>query len=146
MRVENTHEADYLRSMCSDRYRSRLPTDADGMQGRHNADFFRAGKMCGLRLVAGLWREQAEQQPRMATIIVASTDRALRQCSMHYIRYDVLYAYVLSRLQYWSGLAQQDEEQTSETAAQRQLIRNRQLCKEEAGSRTEKGREAESRS
>ena len=23
-----------------------------------------------------------------------------RQCSMHYIRYDVLYAYVLSRLQY----------------------------------------------
>ena len=31
-----------------------------------------------------------------------------RQCSMHYIRYDVLYAYVLSRLQYWSVLAQQD--------------------------------------
>ena len=29
---------------------------------------------------------------------------------MHYIRYDVLYAYVLSRLQYWSGLAQQDED------------------------------------
>ena len=27
---------------------------------------------------------------------------------MHYIRYDVLYAYVLSRLQYWSVLAQQD--------------------------------------
>ena len=30
---------------------------------------------------------------------------------MHYIRYDVLYAYVLSRLQYWSGLVQHDEEQ-----------------------------------
>ena len=28
--------------------------------------------------------------------------------AMHYIRYDVLYAYVLSRLQYWSVLAQQD--------------------------------------
>ena len=28
---------------------------------------------------------------------------------MHYIRYDVLYAYVLSRLQYWSSLAQCDE-------------------------------------
>ena len=27
---------------------------------------------------------------------------------MHYIRYDVLYAYVLSRLQYWSVLVQQD--------------------------------------
>ena len=34
-----------------------------------------------------------------------------RQCSMHYIRYDVLYAYVLSRLQYWSGLVQRNEEQ-----------------------------------
>ena len=33
-----------------------------------------------------------------------------RQCSMHYIRYDVLYAYVLSRLQYWSRLVQHDEE------------------------------------
>ena len=27
----------------------------------------------------------------------------------HYIRYDVLYAYVLVRLQYWSMLAQKDE-------------------------------------
>ena len=33
-----------------------------------------------------------------------------RQCSMHYIRYDVLCAYVLSRLQYWSGQVQHDEE------------------------------------
>lgn len=32
-------------------------------------------------------------------------------CSAHYIRYDVLYPYVLSRLQYWSQQAQQDETQ-----------------------------------
>ena len=31
-------------------------------------------------------------------------------CSMHYIRYDVLYAYVLSRIQYWSNEAQTNEE------------------------------------
>lgn len=31
------------------------------------------------------------------------------QCTSHYIRYDVLYAYVLSRLQYWSQEAEQDE-------------------------------------
>lgn len=30
---------------------------------------------------------------------------------MHYIRYDVLYAYVLSRVQYWSQQAQQDDGQ-----------------------------------
>ena len=29
---------------------------------------------------------------------------------MHYIRYDVLYAYVLARLQYWSVLAQKDDD------------------------------------
>ena len=31
-------------------------------------------------------------------------------CTAHYIRYDVLYPYVLSRLQYWSALAQQDKD------------------------------------
>ncbi len=30
-------------------------------------------------------------------------------CTQHYIRYDVLYAYVLARLQEWSALAQMDE-------------------------------------
>lgn len=32
-----------------------------------------------------------------------------KQCSMHFIRYDVLYAYVLDRLQFWSALAATDE-------------------------------------
>ncbi|MBQ7139181.1 MAG: DUF4368 domain-containing protein, partial [Clostridia bacterium] len=36
--------------------------------------------------------------------------QGLHQCSMHYIRDDVLCAYVLSRLQYWSQQAQQNEE------------------------------------
>lgn len=31
-------------------------------------------------------------------------------CSMHYIRYDVLYQAVLERLQYWAKAVQQDEE------------------------------------
>lgn len=31
-------------------------------------------------------------------------------CSMHYIRYDVLYEAVLERLQYWAKAVQQDEE------------------------------------
>lgn len=32
------------------------------------------------------------------------------KCSAHYVRYDVLYAYVLSRVQYWSERAQMDEQ------------------------------------
>ena len=30
-------------------------------------------------------------------------------CSMHYIRYDTLYEYVLSRIKYWASVAQNDE-------------------------------------
>ena len=36
--------------------------------------------------------------------------QGLRQCSMHYIRYDVLYSFVLSRLQYWINAVHQDEQ------------------------------------
>lgn len=47
------------------------------------------------------------------------------KCSAHYIRYDVLYAYVLSRLQYWTNAVQQNKQgildklQMSLTAEQR---------------------------
>ena len=36
--------------------------------------------------------------------------QGLHQCTMHYIRYDVLYAYVLSRLQYWIQAIHRDGE------------------------------------
>jgi len=36
--------------------------------------------------------------------------QGLHQCSTHYIRYDVLYSFVLSRLQYWIGAVHQDEQ------------------------------------
>ncbi len=80
---------------------------AQTAEERHNTDIFRAGKMCGLRMVIGLWCKQPEQNP-YAHYHCSKYGQGLRQCSMHYIRYDVLYAYVLSRLQYWSVLAQQD--------------------------------------
>lgn len=36
--------------------------------------------------------------------------QGLGQCTMHYVRYDVLYSFVLSRLQYWIGAVHQDEQ------------------------------------
>lgn len=36
--------------------------------------------------------------------------QGLHQCTMHYVRYDVLYSYVLSRLQYWINTVHQDEQ------------------------------------
>lgn len=41
-----------------------------------------------------------------------------RKCSMHFIRYDVLYAYVLDRLQFWAALAAADERQLLEQLLQ----------------------------
>lgn len=41
-----------------------------------------------------------------------------KQCSMHFIRYDVLYAYVLDRLQFWSALASTDEQKLLERLLQ----------------------------
>lgn len=35
--------------------------------------------------------------------------KSLGKCSAHYVRYDVLYSYVLSRLQYWTARAAVDE-------------------------------------
>jgi len=37
-----------------------------------------------------------------------------RPCSMHFIRYDVLYAYILDRLQFWAALASTDEQKLLE--------------------------------
>ncbi|MDO5346376.1 MAG: recombinase family protein [Lachnospiraceae bacterium] len=36
------------------------------------------------------------------------------RCTAHYVRYDTLYAYVLSRIQYWAGQAELGEEQLLE--------------------------------
>ena len=80
---------------------------AQTAEERHNTDIFRAGKMCGLRLVVAYGMNSQNKNP-YAHYHCSKYGQGLHQCSMHYIRYDVLYANVLSRLQYWSVLAQQD--------------------------------------
>ena len=41
-----------------------------------------------------------------------------KQCTMHFIRYEVLYAYVLDRLQFWAALAVADEQDLLERLLQ----------------------------
>ena len=60
---------------------------------------------CGWSLAYGM---NSQNKNPYAHYHCSKYGQGLHQCSMHYIRYDVLYAYVLSRLQYWSVLAQQD--------------------------------------
>ncbi len=60
---------------------------------------------------------------------------------MHYIRYDVLYAYVLARLQYWSMQVQKDEDKLL-----KRLLnvsdRERNSAKKKQAAELKKGREA----
>ena len=64
---------------------------------------------------------------------------------MHYIRYDVLYAYVLSRLQYWSGLVQHDEERLLKRLLNA-TDKGQAAARKKQAAELNKGGEAESRS
>ena len=59
---------------------------------------------CGCSLVYGM-----NNQRKTAFFQCSRYAQGFGQCSMHYIRYDVLYAYVLSRLQHWANAVQQNE-------------------------------------
>lgn len=105
-RVENTHEAiiseDVFRQVqeqiCNMRRRQKNGTTQIFSGLVKCAD-------CGWSLAYGM---NSQNKNPYAHYHCSKYGQGLHQCSMHYIRYDVLYAYVLSRLQYWSVLAQQD--------------------------------------
>ncbi len=107
-RVENTHEAiiseDVFRQV-QEQIISRRRRQKNG-----TTQIF-SGLVkcpdCGWSLAYG---ENRQNKTPYGHYHCSKYGQGLRQCSMHYIRYDVLYAYVLSRLQYWSVLAQQDED------------------------------------
>jgi hypothetical protein len=61
---------------------------------------------CGWSLAYGVNRQNKNPY---AQYHCSKYGQGLRQCSMHYIRYDVLYSYILSRLQYWFNEVQQNE-------------------------------------
>lgn len=106
-RVENTHEAiiskeDFqtVQGMIENRRRKQKDGTTQIFAGLIKcAD-------CGWSLAYGMNRQNKNPY---AHYHCSKYGQGLHQCSMHYIRYDVLYAYVLSRLQYWFREVQQDE-------------------------------------
>ena len=107
-RVENTHEAiiseevfQKVQELIASRRRKR----------RNGTTQIFAGLIkcadCGWSLAYG---ENKQNKNPYGYYHCSKNGQGLRQCSMHYIRYDVLYAYVLARLQYWSMLVQKDED------------------------------------
>ena len=108
IRVENTHEAiisrdvfEQVQKQIASRRRQQKDATTQIFAGLVKcAD-------CGWSLSYG---ENRQNSKPYGHYHCSKYGQGTRQCSMHYIRYDVLYAYVLSRLQYWSGLVQHDEE------------------------------------
>lgn len=108
-RVENTHEAiiskeDFqkVQEMIASRRRQKKDGTTQIFAGLVKcAD-------CGWSLAYGMNRQNSKPY---GYYHCSRNGQGLHQCSMHYIRYDVLYAYVLSRLQYWFKEVQQDGNQ-----------------------------------
>ena len=106
-RVENTHEAiiskeDFqtVQGMIASRRRKQKDGTTQIFSGLVScAD-------CGWSLAYGMNKQNKNPYGYYRC---SKYGQGLRQCSMHYIRYDVLYSYVLSRLQFWFSEVQQDE-------------------------------------
>ena len=106
-RVENTHEAiisDEVFRQVQEQIASRRRKCKSGTTQLFSGLIKCAD--CGWSLAYG---ENKQNKTPYGYYHCSKNGQGLRQCSMHYIRYDVLYAYVLSRVQYWSKQAQQDD-------------------------------------
>ena len=107
-RVENTHEAIISEDVfwqVQEQIASRRRSRKDG-QPQIFAGLIKCAD-CGWSLAYG---ENKQNKNPYGYYHCSKNGQGTRQCSMHYIRYDVLYPYVLSRLQYWYEQVQQDEE------------------------------------
>lgn len=111
-RVENTHEAIIEKDVflqVQEQIASRRRIGKDG-KTQIFAGLIKCAD-CGWSLAYG---ENKQVKTPYGYYHCSKNGQGTRQCSMHYIRYDLLYGYVLSRLQYWQEQVAQDEEQLLE--------------------------------
>ncbi len=107
-RVENTHEAIISKSdfdRVQEQIASRRRKQKDGTM-QIFAGLVKCAD-CGWSLAYAI--NQRKKAP-YSYYHCSKNGQGLRQCTMHYIRYDVLYSFVLSRLQYWIKAVHHDEQ------------------------------------
>lgn len=108
-RVENTHEAiisedifNQVQEQIANRRRKQKSGTTQIFSGLVKcAD-------CGWSLTYGINKQNKNPY---GYYHCSKNGQGTKQCSMHYIRYDALYHYVLTRIQYWSAQVQLGEEQ-----------------------------------
>lgn len=108
IRVENTHEAiiskevfEQVQQQISNRRRTQKNGTTQIFAGLVKcAD-------CGWSMAYGMNKQNKKPY---GYYHCSNNGQGTGHCSMHYVRYDVLYTYVLSRIQYWTAQAQMDEQ------------------------------------
>ena len=109
-RVENTHEGiiskevfEQVQGQIANRRRQRKDATTQIFAGLlHCAD-------CGWRMSFGTNKQTKNPYSYFNCTQYRQWGKDGAHCTSHYIRYDTLYAYVLSRLQYWSEQVELDE-------------------------------------
>ena len=109
-RVENTHEGiiskevfEQVQGQIANRRRQRKDATTQIFAGLlHCAD-------CGWRMSFGTNKQTKNPYSYFNCTQYRQWGKDGTHCTSHYIRYDTLYAYVLSRLQYWSEQVELDE-------------------------------------
>lgn len=112
VRVENTHEAAVSKEVfyhVQELIETRRRKQRDGTTQIFSGILKCAD--CGWSMGYGVNRQN---KTPYAHYHCTKYGQGMRQCTAHYIRYDALYAYVLSRLQYWCKQAHEDEERLLE--------------------------------
>ncbi len=106
-RVENTHEA-IISSEDFKQVQEQISSRRRVMKNGQTQIFAGLIKCadCGWSLSYGV---NKRNKTPYSYYHCSKNGQGTRQCSMHYIRYDVLYEYVLSRIQYWYEQAHTDE-------------------------------------
>ena len=107
-KVEGTHEA-IISKEDFDRVQTQIASRRRKQKNGTTQIFAGLVKCadCGWSLAYGMNKQNKKPY---GYYHCSKNGQGLRQCSMHYIRYDVLYNFVLSRLQYWIEAVQQDEQ------------------------------------
>ena len=108
-RVENTHEAIISKDVF-ERVQEQIATRRRKQKDGTTKIFSGLVKCadCGWSMAYG---ENKQAKTPYGHYHCSKYGQGTGKCTMHYIRYDFLYAHVLNRIQYWSEKAQHDEQE-----------------------------------
>ena len=139
VRIENTHEAIISKDVfyhVQNQIASRRRKQKDGTS-KILSGLVKCAD-CGWSLAYG---ENRQNKTPYGHYHCSNYGQGTGKCSMHYVRYDTLYTYVLLRVQHWTKAVREDEERLLESIL-KAGDKEKNCCYEETHSRAFQGGEA----